>query len=177
MDRNLCNISLDNSEFEMVLLDASNGEYADALKVSKRKNVIVEINKIVGGYEDCIDINNFSDNIAIKVDELHASGKYVATIKGSSSNIELSGHIVKHGKEVDIDIGNWSDQSNEPTKNVKLNLSSDDGPVTVRVLAGDIPYFMNGEENYKIVFPNPRHFYHGVVVWLFHMARKIGFFR
>jgi hypothetical protein len=177
VDKNLCVITESNANYGLEDLDASRDGYADALKISGIEGTTIEIGQIIGGIEDCIDVNRSCKSIKIFTKELIASGKYVATIKGGSSYIELHGHIRRHGSEVDIDIGNWSDQSNDPTKYVILNLTADNGPVTVRVLSGTEPIFLNSEENYRFLFPDPRHFYHGIVVTIFKFMRRIGFFR
>lgn len=69
------------------------------------------------------------------------------TIKGGSHNITLKNvTLYWHGSETDIDIGNWSDQSDELTTNVRLVnvLSHDDKPVRVRVLWGEVPEVIGG---------------------------------
>jgi hypothetical protein len=75
---------------------------------------------------------------------------------------------MSHGSEVDVDIGNWSDQSNEPTRGVFLGLYSKTGkPILVRVLNGRRPIFIEETGPYVYAFPKPDTWYHKYVVWIF----------
>lgn len=128
------------------------GSYADSMKISDCDHGYVRATRIFGGTEDCIDVNNKCNDITVFADEWHSGGKYVCTIKGGSSNIMVGGVIMKHGSEVDVDLGNRSDQSDNSTIGVTLNFSTRDGtPVTVRVLNASRPHIMNPQQPYKFV--------------------------
>ena len=119
-------------------------QHADALKITNSKNGIINAGKIIGGYEDCVDINNHCSGVTIIAELWEPRGDYLATIKGGSSVIQLHGIVRGHGKVVDIDIGNISDQSDDLTTMVMLNLKHEDGdPITIRVLGGDKPILIN----------------------------------
>jgi hypothetical protein len=116
-------------------------DIADTLKISGVVDLTIIVNGCIkGGYEDCIDINH-SHNIRILAGDLDSGGNFIATIKGGSSKIDiLFNRILNHGKETDFDLGNWSDQSNAPTKNVRLqNVVFWDGFTKVRVLTAEMP--------------------------------------
>lgn len=121
--------------------------YSDTLKFSCCQIVKVHDCKIVGGNEDCIDMNNLCSNLDVTNCELESRGKYVMTIKGGTTDVLVSDTcILAHGSETDIDLGNWSDQSEAETKRVILsNVFAQDGqPVRVRVLWAEKPLVIGG---------------------------------
>ena len=143
--------------------------YADTLKFSNAHGVTVRECSIFGGTEDCIDLNRGCTYITIKDCDLMPAGKYAVTIKGGTSAIQLKNVFIHdHGDETDIDIGNWSDQSKEPTGSVILqNVCMTDGsPVRCRVLWGERPIVIGGNVKVTVV---PR-----VLVWAWRMLRKLG---
>lgn len=151
--------------------DAPNGN-TDTLKVSLCSFIVFTITgTLVGGAEDCFDCNNLSHHIIVYGGNLASGGKFISTIKGGSHDIELHGTIIKHGSEVDIDLGNHSDQSSAKTTNVSLYLSAAD-QFTIRVLNADRP-MVAGLPSYLYLFPSPYAWYHGFCVWFFETFRKI----
>lgn len=98
------------------------GEYADTLKLSGCVRLRVLVGKVLGGYEDCIDINHCTD-IEVEIEEAVPCGDYVATIKGGSKNVSLTVWTqLGHGYETDYDLGNWSDQGHDRTTGVSLKV-------------------------------------------------------
>jgi hypothetical protein len=121
-------------------------EYSDALKFSNCNAVHVENVEIIGGREDCIDINR-GGLIAIADTLLYPRGKFAVTIKGGAEVVTLRNvTLAGHGSEVDIDLGNWSDQSGERTRGVTLDnvFAADGKPVVIRVLHADMPLIRGG---------------------------------
>jgi hypothetical protein len=149
--------------------------WSDTLKITSGcKDFTVLAECIWGGKEDCVDINNQASIITVHCDNWHPQGKYLATIKGGSRCINLHGNVISHGSEVDVDIGNWSDQSNEPTKEVILGLYSKTGkPIIVRVLNGTTPIFIAETGPYVYAFPKPDTWYHSFCVWVFLTSLKL----
>lgn len=119
-------------------------EWDDILKFSNAWAVTVtgcDINPMGGNREDGVDINNHSRDLLFKNCRVTAGDKYAFTIKGGSRYITLKDITIKgpRGKEgVDIDIGNYSDQSNVMTHDINLdNVNRKDGePVTIRIGRG-----------------------------------------
>jgi len=119
-------------------------EWDDILKMSNAWAVTVlgcEINPMGGNREDGVDINNHSRDILFRNCRVTSGEKYAFTIKGGSRYITLRDITIKgpRGKEgVDIDIGNYSDQSNAMTHDINLdNVNREDGePVTIRIGRG-----------------------------------------
>lgn len=142
-------------------------QYNDILKLSNAKNVDIIGAFITGGSEDCVDMNRNCQNVFIANTALCPNGKFGVTIKGGTRSVIIQNvEFVKHGSETDIDIGNWSDQSNEPVRQVTLaNVRAmDERPVRVRVLWGERPNVIGG--NVKlIVYPK-------ILVQIYRFLRK-----
>lgn len=116
-------------------------DYADALKVSGALFVDLAAGGLVGGAEDCVDVNH-SHSVNLLVDRFVPRGRYVGTIKGGSSNITIKfGAIEGRPKYVDFDLGNWSDQSGARTTQVRLQATTapQPRPYTVRQLHATKP--------------------------------------
>lgn len=143
--------------------------WSDTVKITSGcRNFKYTAREIYGGKEDCVDVNNKARIISLFVTNWHPQGKYLATIKGGAYSVALHGDVQSHGTEVDVDIGNWSDQSNEPTTDTILGLYSQTGkPIKVRVLNGTAPYMINGTGPYVYAFPKPDTWYHKYCVWIF----------
>lgn len=139
--------------------------YDDALKVSGAKDVDITVHRASGGREDVVDVNNKAEAVMIQIDEAVVAGKYLATIKGGSDGVYLSiGRVITvPGKRPVIEVGNWSDQSNEKTKNVTVVIYDSDQPILVRVLNGFRPWLC-GNVEYRYLFPHPDAWYHDIVV-------------
>jgi hypothetical protein len=126
------------------LLDGQ--KFDDALKLSNCRGVTVREYEILGGREDCIDINR-GKLINVRDCSLHPKGRYAMTIKGGAECVIVENvTIFGRGSEVDIDLGNWSDQCGEKTtgvvlRNVRGNTSE---PVRVRVLHAGLPLVDGG---------------------------------
>ena len=145
-------------------------DYSDILKLSKATNIVVKGCTIHGGKEDCIDMNRYCENILVEDTKVISNGNYCFTIKGGTKNVTLRNVVIeKHGKWYDIDLGNWSDQSNELTTGIVLdNVTSADGkPVSVRVLWAEEPTVIGG--NVKVI-TIPKSLY-SIYRWL--RARKL----
>lgn len=131
------------------LLDGQ--DYDDALKFSNCRGVVVRDRTILGGREDCIDINR-GEYLYLHDLNLHPKGKYAVTIKGGAKVVALTDILISgKGSEVDIDLGNWSDQSGDRVSGVSLTrVTRHDGtPVIVRVLHADMPLVIGG--NVKVL--------------------------
>ncbi len=121
--------------------------YNDMLKFSDCTNFRVTECYIVGGSEDCVDMNRGKGGL-IENTMFEPRGSFALTAKGGFSNLHLRNVMVRgRGKETTIDLGNWSDQAPwKMTKNIVLeNLTSEDGsPVSVRVLWAQKPKVIGG---------------------------------
>jgi hypothetical protein len=147
---------------------------SDTLKFSRVRNLsVVAVGILEGGSEDCIDINNKCRNIFISVPHgIKAFGQYVATIKGGSTNIHLRGMIMQHGSTVDVDLGNWSDQSRDITSNVSLDIWTNTGkPVKWRMLNAAVPKLIGSKYQKALSVPS---FLRKAFVLFYSALKKIG---
>lgn len=144
--------------------------YSDILKFSQNKDIIIKNFTIYGGKEDCIDIVR-GTNYSIMDCSLIPQGQAGITVKGSVKGLYISNLLfLSHGKQTDIDLGNWEDYSYFPrpkTRKIVLhNVHASDGkPVKVRVLHSEIPEII--DSNIKLVV------YPRIVVALFFWAKRI----
>lgn len=126
-------------------------QHSDALKVTDCTDGVVEVHHVKGGREDCCDINNHCREILVMADLWEPQGDYVFTVKGGSARVTLVGRIRGHGRVVDVDLGNISDQSDDITGPVLLNLTHESGdPITVRVLGATRPIILNPAQRYQV---------------------------
>jgi hypothetical protein len=151
--------------------------YSDAVKCSKVENFRGYFGEVRSGTEDAADVNNECRNVFLAARLWALSGKIGFTVKGGSKTTTLAGQVQGHGKSCDVEIGGWSDQSNDKTEDTRLNLWRADGaPIRIRLLHGDRPRVYGSPHEY--VFPSPElGFLHPVIVWFFMKLRRLGFFR
>lgn len=112
-------------------------QYDDVLKFSNAKDCIVKDCLIWGGKEDCVDMNRNCDAIVLEGCRLYTYGTQHITIKGGTRNVYIKDTAFGgNPKNVEIELGNYSEQSDEPPINIHLtNLTTLSGnPVRVRCL-------------------------------------------
>lgn len=120
------------------------GSWSDTAHFSDCKFQNFRDFQIVGGNEDSVDLNNKCVGNSFEQFALTSGGKYNITLKGGSHNNLFSGLLIKkHGSQVDIEIGNWSDQSDASNAfNSFWGVQSEDGkPVTYAYRYGSKPTF------------------------------------
>lgn len=130
--------------------------FSDTLKFSTSlQDFKGTFDRVVSGSEDAVDVNNLCNGVDVTADLFVLQNCTMGfTVKGGSQNVRLTGIVQGSGKETDVDLGNISDQSQEKTRGVRLNLKKVDGsPVRVRVLNADWPVEEPGSGPYKYVFP------------------------
>jgi hypothetical protein len=147
---------------------------ADVLKFSGVLDMVVVVEGICpGGREDCVDVNNRSDNLVIHAPAgFRPAGKYVSTIKGGSADISIHGPILEGARVVEHDLGNWSDQSQARTGPVSLSTPSAGGwPVRWRRLNAMTPAL--GEGRYTQVL-GVRGWFRPIFVKLYALGKRLG---
>jgi hypothetical protein len=151
-------------------------EISDTLKFSSQlRNFSGFFGVVHGGKEDCVDVNNRCENLRIHAELWVPHGKYLATIKGGSKAITLSGCVEGHGSEVDVDIGNISDQSDNATGPVYLNLKHVAGdPITVRIINGSRPFIANPDNQKYVIKLRVPPFWGSLFAKIVHQLRKVG---
>lgn len=143
--------------------------YDDALKfTSGLRDFVGMFGVVYSGAENCADVNNECRDVKLSAERWIANGGlYPFTVKGGSEGITISGVLEGHGSEVDVDGGNFADQSNHWVKKWVLDLKTTDGsPVVVRCLQAEAPTLTPGSGPYVYAFPSPHAWYHGIAVWL-----------
>lgn len=146
----------------------------DTIKITDCDNGEFHAERVVGGIEDCADLNNRCRKIIVGTHETiwEPRGKYVFTCKGGCEDIEFRGIIRGRGKEVDIDLGNLSEQSSERTRNIFLNVRSEDGsPITWRRINSNTPTFRAGQK-FKKVWSVPGEL-RAAWVWFYSQLKKV----
>jgi len=140
-------LDLYDIKFDPIADGLEKGSWQDTCKFSYRKGRHYSHFEIVtGGSEDGVDIGtDCTDNI-FEYFTVAAGDQYILTLKsGSSRNLLKNWHITKHGKTVDVELGNWS--TTNPVKdegNVFDSWTTEDGkPVTYAYRWGSKPIWKN----------------------------------
>jgi hypothetical protein len=118
------------------LLPVCPEDWDSAAKISNNKwPILVKHIVMAQCRENVIDINNKAKNIIFHgvFGREGEVGDQVVTIKGGSGRITLSGVIKSKGRNADLVIGNWSDQSTDKSYDIDLYglYRLDDQPVSV----------------------------------------------
>lgn len=128
--------------------------FSDALKVSGIRRLKIKCGVIDARHciEDAIDINH-SEAVEIEVDTLYAAKRYCSTQKGASLDVKTTvRRQIGHGKETDYDLGNKSDQAKGRTRQISLDITTEDrSVVAVRVMHAHRPALLNkATQRYKV---------------------------
>jgi hypothetical protein len=161
-----------NTVKDYTIIDGRSG--TAALKItSKAFNIRVTADNLIGGTENCLDLNNECNAITVEAKVYGCEGKYAISAK-TCDNITLRGHISGTPKEWHVNLGSWSDQSNHPQTNTHLALTADNYPIMVWLGNADEPIF-DDKTKYKIIgFGSYGKLVRGVVMFLWGAAKKIG---
>lgn len=105
--------------------------YSDILKFSDQQGFTLIGCQVDQGKEDSVDINNFCREITLDGKfGIGGGGNQVITIKGGCDTVWVTG--TSYGNR--IEIGNWSDQTYNKSKNIVLNIASANGqPIKVYI--------------------------------------------
>lgn len=113
-------------------------DYNDVLKFSNAHNCSCVGATICGGKEDVVDLNRFCESISIRDCTFNINGQQAVTCKGGCKSIEFSNILIRGNPStgVDFDLGNYSEQSDLPPKDIwlKFVVREDGKPVQVRCL-------------------------------------------
>lgn len=134
--------------YPMDMLPTDPQSWDAVLKVSSNDNAVSLVStpdapvRIAQGRENAIDCNNLAGDVTIRGEIGYGGGEgdQVVTIKGGSSDITISGTIHSRGRDCDVELGMWSDQSTDPVHHLDLvGLKRADGrPVTVIIVRADM---------------------------------------
>lgn len=129
-------------------------EIDDILKISHSTRILVQ-QVVVDGYslqkENAIDMNRECRDVEVSNCRLVSGKQNALTVKGGCENIRIiHTEIVPGHGHCDIELGNWSDQSDKRTTGVVLkNVWRTDGePLRLRVGNADYPKIVDCEVDY-----------------------------
>lgn len=126
----------------------------DVLKFSNARNGRVS-NVIVNAHglqkENAIDMNRGCVNVLFNTIRLVSGCQNAITIKGGCRNIDFTNVEITPGQgHCDIELGSWSDQSQEKVEAISFNhISKSDGsPIRLRVGHAAYPSILNSKVEY-----------------------------
>lgn len=124
----------------------------------------VHFGTVYAGRENVLDVNDRS-RLIVSFETLVLTGsKYGVTCKGGSY-LDLTGKVLGHGKECDVDYGNYSDQWPRGKSAGRLNLTPVDGSlIMVRCLQATKPTLVPGSGPYQFTFPSPDSIWHDLII-------------
>lgn len=129
--------SITNERIDPELDGLRAGDFDDILKLSHARNFVGSELYVVGGRENSVDMNRYCRNVRLEDCKLVAGRKCAVVIKGGCEDISLSRVVISDAVgSYDIELGGWSDQSNNKTRRVTLtDVTRSDGKA-VRVVVG-----------------------------------------
>lgn len=154
-DRNFLSVAdVDGRTLEDLRIDPESegqrrDEFDDILKFSHARNVVARRLWVAGGTENAIDMNRECRAIRVEDSTLISGRQCAIVIKGGSEAIAFTRVKIAPAEPdtaYDIEIGGWSDQSMERTRNVTLQEVTRWDGKAVRVVVGhaDRPVIIGG---------------------------------
>lgn len=130
------------------LIDGSQG--TAGLKITSHcRDLVATCDLIIGGRENCVDLNNECDGITVSAKEYRVNGKYALSAK-TCKNVSFIGHITGKPSKWHVNLGSWSDQSRDIQDNTALMLTADTYPIVVWVGNATVPK-MDDPAKYKVI--------------------------
>jgi hypothetical protein len=112
-------------------------------------NFILKAEKLIGGRENCVDINNETEGVTVAAGEFAITGNYGLSAK-TSRNTTFRGHLTGKPKQWHVNLGSWSDQSAQVQTGTRLELTADVYPILVWLGNADRPR-LDDEAKYKVI--------------------------
>jgi hypothetical protein len=129
-------------------IDGSRG--TAGLKITSRaKNLSVTVERIVGGSENCVDLNNECQGVVVNCGAYEIHGKYGISAK-TCNGVTFMGHLKGRARQWEINLGSWSDQSKRTQAVTNLELTADAYPIRVWVGNAEIPK-MDDPKKYQLI--------------------------
>jgi hypothetical protein len=121
-----------------------------ALKItSKCTNLVVTVDHLIGGSENCVDLNNECKDVEINCDALEVRGKYALSAK-TCRNVTFRGHVEGVPSQWAVNLGSWSDQSKKVQDTTKLVLTADVYPIVVWI-GNAVNTIYDDPSKYKVI--------------------------
>lgn len=129
-------------------IDGSSG--TAGLKVtSKCRDFHATAEKIVGGSENCVDLNNECAEVVVESQCYVVKGKYALSAK-TCAGVTFRGLIYGVPSKWHVNLGSWSDQSKKPQTRTRLELTATAYPIVVWVGNADLPE-LDDPRKYKVI--------------------------
>lgn len=141
----------EGSNGQSVVYDTLDGSAGTAaLKITSRaQGITVKAERLIGGSENCADLNNECRNISVSPNVFEVRGKYALSAK-TCDGVAFTGHITGTPSQWHINLGSYSDQSGRVQTNTRLELTADSYPILVWVGNADAPS-LDGPAKYKLI--------------------------
>ena len=138
-DKNLVSLyeTDSNKHLSYGVLDGT-GDTAPLKITSKAAQLSVSADRLIGGSENCADLNNEVSNVTVMCASIEPRGKYALSAK-TSNGVFFTGHIVGRANSWEVNLGSWSDQSKAVQTNTHLSLTADKYPIRVWLGNADYP--------------------------------------
>jgi len=149
-DSNAISLYETNSGEKLVyeVIDGAGG--TAGLKITSRcANLNVLAGTIIGGTENCVDLNNECSGILVQSETYQTRGKYTLSAK-TCNGVIFRGHIALRASQWEVNLGSWSDQSDKIQSNTLLALTADVYPIRVWVGNAEIPH-LDDPKKYQII--------------------------
>jgi len=108
-------------------------DWNDTMKVHRCEGSVFDRFDVLGGREDCLDVGRETNDCLFQDFVVEPTGQYLVTCKGDSNrNVFLNWLVVRHGKDVDFEFGNWHSYNFEPSRDnvIKGCRTVDGSPIT-----------------------------------------------
>lgn len=133
----------------------------------------VAVNKLIGGSENCVDVNNEVVGLHVSCLEYDTRGKYTLSAK-TSNGVTFRGHIIALASKWEVNLGSWSDQSKKVQTATRLELTADIYPIRVWVGNADVPS-MDDPSKYQVFgFGTHGAIIRTLVMFFWGLGKKIG---
>jgi hypothetical protein len=161
-----------NSTIDYHRLDGTG--HTAALKItSHAANLAIAAGTIIGGSENCVDVNNEVRMLHVDVGEYIARGKHAISAKTSFGCV-FTGHIKGRAKRWEVNLGSWSDQSDSLQDGTRLELTAEHYPIRVWLGNATIPA-MDNASKYKLMgFGRHGAFVRKLVMFLWDLGKRLN---
>ena len=165
----------DNDSGGRLQYDTIDGSRGTAgLKITSRaKNLSLTAERIIGGRENCVDLNNECSGITVVCGEFQILGKYGISAK-TCNGVVFRGHLAGRAKQREVNLGSWSDQSAKTQTETSLDLTADYYPIRVWLGNAQVP-LMSDPSKYKLMgFGRYGAFVRAVCMFFWGLGKRLG---
>lgn len=158
-------------KIELDVIDGKN--FTAALKVTSHAvGIHLLANWIVGGSENCVDVNNEVTDLVVDATTFDIRGKYGLSAK-TSTDITFIGHLAGRATVWEVNLGSWSDQSRKVQTQTYLKLTSYTYPIRVWIGNADIPVLDDPTKYVFLGFGRYGKFIRSVVMFFWTVGKKL----